>query len=75
MPIETNFKKSGKHRMSGRRGRDADFSYPRMSESESILPDALRSKLWKLFSQIEAEFEGVYAENLNCEWECIFFNP
>ncbi|PIK39223.1 putative WD repeat-containing protein 37 [Apostichopus japonicus] len=38
-----------------------------MSESESILPDALRSKLWKLFSQIEAEFEGVYAENLNLQ--------
>ncbi|KAJ8035975.1 WD repeat-containing protein 37 [Holothuria leucospilota] len=67
MPNETNFKKSSKHRVSGRRGRDGEFTHPRMSETESILPDAMRSKLWKLFSQIEGEFEGIYAENLNLQ--------
>jgi hypothetical protein len=38
---------------------------------ESALPPAARARLWSLFEQIEREFEGVYIENLACEYNAL----
>ena len=34
---------------------------------ESNLPPEMHEQLWKLFSQIEREFEKLHAENVMCE--------
>ena len=72
MPTERSFKKSSKERLSLRRARDAErVSGHQRSRScegnESILPAEIRTRLWKLFGQIEHELEGMYAENIACK--------
>ncbi len=37
--------------------------------SDSALPQALHRKLWGMFSEIEREFEKVYAENAERKYE------
>ena len=83
MPTERSLKKSSKERLSLRRARDAErgFSHQRSRSSEggeSILPPDVRSRLWKLFGQIEHELEGMYAENVACKltWvgQSLFYN-
>ncbi|XP_071941602.1 WD repeat-containing protein 37-like [Antedon mediterranea] len=66
MPTEGSMKKASKQRLSIRRShssRDGGLRH-RVYENDSILPIEIRSRLQKLFEQIEHEFEGVYAENL-----------
>lgn len=36
-------------------------------ESECSMPPGFKSRLHELFSQIEKEFDLLYAENLNCK--------
>ncbi len=74
MPTERSFKKSSKERLSLRRARDAEraaavgHQRSRSCEgNESILPGDVRSRLWKLFGQIEQELEGMYADNVACK--------
>ncbi|XP_071489939.1 WD repeat-containing protein 37-like [Diadema antillarum] len=65
MPTEGGLKKGTKQRLSIRsRTHDAELRTPRMAEDESILPPEMRSRLWKLFRQIEGELEGMYEENI-----------
>ncbi|XP_072034710.1 WD repeat-containing protein 37-like isoform X2 [Amphiura filiformis] len=71
MPTERILKKSSKERLSVRRARDAEraaavgHQRSRSCEgSDSNLPGDVRSRLWKLFGQIEQELEGMYAENM-----------
>lgn len=68
MPMEGNLKKGTKQRLSLRsRLHEGDMRTPRMAEEESILPPEMRSKIWKLFRQIERELEGMYEENIGCK--------
>ena len=68
MPTDGNLKKGTKQRLSIRsRTHEVEMRTPRMAEDESILPPDMRSRLWKLFRQIEGELEGMYEENLACE--------
>lgn len=38
----------------------------RTDQDDSVLPPALRCRLFELFQQIEKEFEILYTENLGC---------
>lgn len=68
MPVDSAAKfKAKRMAMIRGRGRSAtlDQEGPRFDmETESLIPPRLRSRLYELFSQIEREFENVYAENL-----------
>lgn len=66
--MEGNLKKGTKQRLSLRsRLHEGDMRTPRMAEEESILPPEMRSKIWKLFRQIERELEGMYEENIGLQ--------
>ena len=53
--------------MGSERDRGGDGIDGGQTERESSLPPAIRTKLWRLFEQIEREFENMHAENLDCK--------
>ncbi|XP_022088415.1 WD repeat-containing protein 37-like isoform X2 [Acanthaster planci] len=71
MPTDqTNLKKASKQRLSIRRSmRDSEAAARQRGSDagDSILPQVYRARLFKLFGQIEHEFEGLYAENLQLQ--------
>ncbi|XP_033624509.1 WD repeat-containing protein 37-like [Asterias rubens] len=70
MPTDQgSVKKTTKQRLSIQRMRDNEAAGRQrgLDTGDSILPQAYHTRLFKLFGQIEHEFEGMYAENLQLQ--------
>ncbi len=74
MPTDQGSVKKAKQRLSIQRMRDNEAAgRQRGSDTgDSILPQAFHTRLFKLFGQIEHEFEGMYAESLQCKTDLCF---